>query len=427
MKNRTGADVRMTDRHDGTETEELNFGPFRLTVVGKKQLREGKPVRIGQRALDVLITLARRPGEVIERTELLSTVWQGTHVDERNLRAQIVAVRKALGDGINGARYVISVTGRGYSFVAAMANGPSGHVADRTGPAMRRSPTLPVRLCLHHRPRRLYRGHRRSPSVQSARDCGGTWWNWEDDGCRLGRTAKFASDLAAPSTTRDKDAKIIGPPSARFLAPVAIRRQRTGRRDQSQRAIGWFARSGSRCITWRSGSGAGLSGPGDRPGAPESAGTVHTAAATRSTQGLHAVVANPPCKGICGGQSSKKLGVDDLAAAAKLSVSRLCKVFRRSFGKSPHAYLITRRMARARTLMLESDISLAEIAFECGLADQAHFNRLFRQRVGITPGTWRRMRRQRAPQGDNVRAIRPPAPAGTSVSSAQYRPGENGS
>jgi DNA-binding winged helix-turn-helix (wHTH) protein len=102
MPNRTGADVRMTDRHDGTETAELNFGPFRLIVARKQQLREGKPVRIGQRALDVPIALARRPGEVIERRKLLSTVWQGTHVDECNLRAQIVAVRKALGDGING-------------------------------------------------------------------------------------------------------------------------------------------------------------------------------------------------------------------------------------------------------------------------------------------------------------------------------------
>lgn len=74
----------MTDRHDGTETEELNFRRFRLTVAEKQLPQEDNPVRIGQQALDVLIALARRPGEVIERRELLSTVWRGTHVDECN-------------------------------------------------------------------------------------------------------------------------------------------------------------------------------------------------------------------------------------------------------------------------------------------------------------------------------------------------------
>lgn len=88
--------------------------------------------------------------------------------------------------------------------------------------------------------------------------------------------------------------------------------------------------------------------------------------------------------------------VEDLAALARLTPGYFSKAFRGSFGLSPHAYLVERRIARACELMIRTDESLAQIALACGLYDQAHFTRVFRKRHGEAPGAWRR-HRQEAP------------------------------
>ncbi|MFB9972243.1 winged helix-turn-helix domain-containing protein [Pseudoroseomonas cervicalis] len=103
-----------------TREEEISFGAFSLFPGRKLLLRGGEPVRIGQRALDLLVALARRPGEVLERDALIPAVWPGRHVDESNLRAQVAALRKALGESEAEARHVLTVPGRGYSFVAPL-------------------------------------------------------------------------------------------------------------------------------------------------------------------------------------------------------------------------------------------------------------------------------------------------------------------
>jgi AraC family transcriptional regulator len=82
----------------------------------------------------------------------------------------------------------------------------------------------------------------------------------------------------------------------------------------------------------------------------------------------------------------------DLAAVARLSLFYFNVAFRKSVGDSPHEYIIRRRMERAQGLMLSTDASLSDIAATCGLADQAHFTRLFRRVVGESPGAWRRTR-----------------------------------
>jgi transcriptional regulator GlxA family with amidase domain len=84
--------------------------------------------------------------------------------------------------------------------------------------------------------------------------------------------------------------------------------------------------------------------------------------------------------------------VDDLAALAKLSRYHFSRAFRQSFDESPHAYIMRRRIERAQGLMLTSVVPLSQIAVECGLADQAHFTKLFRRLVGESPGVWRRAR-----------------------------------
>jgi predicted ATPase/DNA-binding winged helix-turn-helix (wHTH) protein len=96
----------------------VSFGPFRL-FAAERQLKKGdEALRLGGRALDTLIALVERAGEVVTQGELISRVWPGVTVEETNLRVHIASLRKALGDGREGARYIVTVPGRGYSFVA---------------------------------------------------------------------------------------------------------------------------------------------------------------------------------------------------------------------------------------------------------------------------------------------------------------------
>lgn len=81
-------------------------------------LREGRPVRLGSRALDLLVAMVTRPGEVVAKDELIARTWPGLHVDEGNLRVHIGALRKALGDDQANSRFIANVPGRGYCFVA---------------------------------------------------------------------------------------------------------------------------------------------------------------------------------------------------------------------------------------------------------------------------------------------------------------------
>ena len=86
------------------------------------------------------------------------------------------------------------------------------------------------------------------------------------------------------------------------------------------------------------------------------------------------------------------IGTTDLARLAQLSVFHFCRAFRVSFDESPHTYVMRRRIERAQGMMLQTNSSLAQIAIECGLADQAHLNKSFRRFVGQSPGAWRRAR-----------------------------------
>jgi AraC family transcriptional regulator len=87
--------------------------------------------------------------------------------------------------------------------------------------------------------------------------------------------------------------------------------------------------------------------------------------------------------------------VADLSGLARSSPSYFSAAFKRTFGASPHAYLMKRRIGVAAEQMLGSDAPLSEIAMNCGFADQAHFSRQFRRMMGATPSNWRRERAQR--------------------------------
>lgn len=88
---------------------------------------------------------------------------------------------------------------------------------------------------------------------------------------------------------------------------------------------------------------------------------------------------------------SERISPAELATAARLSRSYFARAFKRSFGEGPQAYINRRRIARAKALMLQSGEPLTAIALACGLADQAHFCRLFRTYEGQSPSAWRRL------------------------------------
>jgi DNA-binding winged helix-turn-helix (wHTH) protein len=98
----------------------LQFGPFELSSRDRVLRREGEALPLGGRALDILIYLAERPGEVIAKQELMDRVWSDVTVEEGSLRVHVAAIRKALGDGQFGNRYIANIKGRGYSFVGTV-------------------------------------------------------------------------------------------------------------------------------------------------------------------------------------------------------------------------------------------------------------------------------------------------------------------
>jgi AraC-like DNA-binding protein len=89
---------------------------------------------------------------------------------------------------------------------------------------------------------------------------------------------------------------------------------------------------------------------------------------------------------------TESIRVSDLSSIARSSPSHFSCAFKRTFGSSPHAYIMGRRIDRAAEMMLNSTAALSEIAINCGFADQAHFSRQFRKTMGHTPSTWRRER-----------------------------------
>lgn len=101
-----------------TRSGQIAFGPFQLFPARQLLLVDGRPVRLGSRACEILIALLERHGELLSHRQLMERVWPGTFVEEGNLRVHIAALRRALGDGEGGRRYITNVPGRGYSFVA---------------------------------------------------------------------------------------------------------------------------------------------------------------------------------------------------------------------------------------------------------------------------------------------------------------------
>ena len=80
----------------------------------------------------------------------------------------------------------------------------------------------------------------------------------------------------------------------------------------------------------------------------------------------------------------------DLADAVGLSIWQLSRAFKAATGQSPHQYILDRRCQRVREMLVSSDVPLAQVAYDCGFASQSHMTSVFRARLGITPGRYRR-------------------------------------
>ncbi len=101
---------------DQTNTA-LSFGEFQIDADRRLLLRKGEVVPLKAKALDVLLTLVERRGEIVSKNELLDKVWENQFVEENNLTVHVAALRKALGEKKNENRYIVTVPGKGYRFV----------------------------------------------------------------------------------------------------------------------------------------------------------------------------------------------------------------------------------------------------------------------------------------------------------------------
>lgn len=110
-----------TDRSE----EVLSFGSFELMPSRRILLENDKPVGIRSRALDILCLLVESSGQILSKDDLLARAWPSTFVAEANVRVQINELRRVLGDGRHGRRYIVTVPNRGYSFVETVHRRPA--------------------------------------------------------------------------------------------------------------------------------------------------------------------------------------------------------------------------------------------------------------------------------------------------------------
>ena len=121
------------------------FGAFRLDAGERLLVREGVPVPLAPKTFDVLVALVEQPGHLLEKEALLRKVWPDSFVEENNLTDNIFRLRKALGEGENGQKFIETVPKRGYRFVSSVKelNGESAEPSLSLPPALAETSTSP--------------------------------------------------------------------------------------------------------------------------------------------------------------------------------------------------------------------------------------------------------------------------------------------
>jgi predicted ATPase/DNA-binding winged helix-turn-helix (wHTH) protein len=124
----------------------VEFGPFRLRPAERVLEKDGVPIKIGSRALDILTILVEHAPQVVSKRDLIARAWGTLVVDEGSLRFHIAALRKVLGDGESGARYIASVQGRGYAFAAPVTAKSTRSESASPSPTAVRLPSRSMRV-----------------------------------------------------------------------------------------------------------------------------------------------------------------------------------------------------------------------------------------------------------------------------------------
>jgi predicted ATPase/DNA-binding winged helix-turn-helix (wHTH) protein len=127
------------------DNEIILFGPFCLNPAERLLTKDGARVDLRGRAYDLLLALLSRPNELISKGDLLRQVWPGLAVEEGSLRFHMTNLRKALGDGNNGSRYIVNSSGRGYTLVAQVSRSTGQKPRAANAPAFQHA-NLPIRL-----------------------------------------------------------------------------------------------------------------------------------------------------------------------------------------------------------------------------------------------------------------------------------------
>ena len=104
----------------------LHFGPYAFHLRQRLILEGDRPLRMGGRAMDILQVLVEQAGNIVSKQELIARVWPTSVVEDINLRVHIAALRRALGDGQDGQRYIDNVPQRGYRFISPVEQAPLG-------------------------------------------------------------------------------------------------------------------------------------------------------------------------------------------------------------------------------------------------------------------------------------------------------------
>jgi predicted ATPase/DNA-binding winged helix-turn-helix (wHTH) protein len=140
------ADTTIDNRGPG---DRISFGPFSLAPAERLLMKHGMPVDIGGRSFDLLVALTDRPGQVLSKRDLLKRVWPDVVVEDGSLRFHMAGLRKLLGDGDDGARYIATQVGVGYAFVAPFERTGAAVVPDaapQPAPPLPNPTNLPPRL-----------------------------------------------------------------------------------------------------------------------------------------------------------------------------------------------------------------------------------------------------------------------------------------
>ncbi len=139
------------------------FGPFRMDPDTQVLLRDGQVVVVTPKAFETLLVLVRRSREVVSKEELLREIWPDSFVEEANLTQHIFKLRKALGDTLEGERYIVTLPGHGYRFAVPVRKITEGGEALIAQASAREHALAPVETppalspAPHSRPKWLFR------------------------------------------------------------------------------------------------------------------------------------------------------------------------------------------------------------------------------------------------------------------------------